>query len=148
MSYRFIELPWVLLLLSCIACCVGCGSGGSSRVAVDGKVAFDGQPIEQGKIVFEPGDGGKMSVGAIEDGLYAIPRDRGPTAGKCVVRITATRPTGKKLKAAVYADDQTPVDVFEQFIPANFNQSSNLTIEIEPTANETHDFALDSGNAK
>lgn len=148
MSRYFRELLRSLLLISCAAWCAGCGSGGPDRVAIGGKVAFDGQPIKQGKIVFEPRDGGKMSMGEIDDGSYMIPRDRGPTEGAYIVRITATRPTGKKLKAAVYADDQTPVDVFEQFIPAKFNQFSSLAVNVEPTAIATHDFALDSGIAK
>jgi hypothetical protein len=145
---RAIELCRNLFLLSCAICCVGCGSGDSGRVAVGGKVAFNGQPIEQGTIIFEPSDGGRMSVGEIDNGSYNIPRDRGPTAGAYIVRITANRPTGKKLKAAVYADDQTPVDVFEQFIPVKFNQSSSLAVDIEPTAGATYDFALDTGIAK
>ncbi len=85
-----------------------------------------------------------MSVGEIIDGSYAITEQQGPIAGKYVVRITAMRPTGKKLKAAVYAEDQTPVDVFEQFVPQKFNQQSELDVVIESTNNEVHDFALNS----
>ena len=126
----------------------GCGGSGTSHIAVSGKVTLDGQAVKQGKIVFEPTDKGKMSVGEIVDGTYTIAEERGPTVGTCVVRITATRPTGKKLKAAVYADDQTPVDVLEQYLPAKFNQSSSIKVDIDSTANQVHDFSLNSGQAK
>jgi hypothetical protein len=142
------ELSRAWLLSMCCAYCIGCGSRGPTQVAVNGTVAFDGQAIKQGKIVFEPIGSGKMSVGEIIDGSYEIAAKRGPIAGNYLVRITAMRPTGKKLKAAVYAEDQTPVDVFEQFVPQRFNQLSELKVIIESTNNEVHDFALNSSQAK
>jgi hypothetical protein len=142
------KISRILLVLTCSAYCTGCGSSGPSHAAVSGKVTLDGQAVQQGKILFEPTAKGKMSVGEIADGAYAIPEERGPTVGTCIVRITATRPTGKKLKAAVYADDQTPVDVLEQYIPAKFNQLSNVRVDIDPTAYQVHDFALNSSQSK
>ena len=147
--WRTIKISRFLLLSSLyVPYFAGCGASGPSHVAVSGKITLDGQAVKQGKIIFEPTDKGKMSVGEIADGAYTIAEERGPTVGTCLVRITATRPTGKKLKAAVYADDQTPVDVLEQYLPAKFNQSSNIKIDIDSTANQVHDFALNSGQAK
>ena len=45
---------------------------------VQGSVTFDGQPVGQGSIVFEPSDGvGPVSGGSIEQGRYRLAGDAG-----------------------------------------------------------------------
>jgi hypothetical protein len=129
-----------LLVLSAL----GCGASRSERVPVDGNVTFDGIPIETGQIVFEPKGLGRMSVGQIASGRYSISEKYGPTRGEFVVRITADRPSGEKAAPSSYAADQTPQDVYQQFIPAKFNSASELSLTIGDESRVEKDFALTS----
>lgn len=121
----------------------GCGASQGGNI-VSGQVTFDGQPLANGQIVFEPQGPGKMSIAQINNGSYRLPASFGLQAGKYVVRITSLRPTGQKVKPASYSQDQTPADVYEQFLPAKYNQSSELTINVDPSSGLKHDFALSS----
>lgn len=130
---------WLVLLAT-----LGCGASRSERVAVSGSVTFDGVPIEIGQIVFEPKGGGRMGIGQIVGGRYEIAEKYGPTRGEFVVRITADRPSGEKTAPSSYADDQSPQDVYEQFVPAKYNSNSELTLTIGDESSLTKDFNLTS----
>lgn len=131
-------------IASLMAIAVGCGAGKVERVAITGSVSFDGKPIEDGQIAFVPQGGGFNGVGAIKNGKYDISSDRGPSPGPCTIRITGNRPTGRKTKPSAYSGDQTPQEVYEQFLPAKFNESSELTLEIPNESTFAHDFELKS----
>jgi hypothetical protein len=130
---------WLLVLTT-----LGCGASRSERVPMDGSVTFDGVPIETGQIVFEPKGPGRMSIGQIAAGRYSIAEKYGPTRGEFVVRITADRPTGEKSAPSSYAADQSPQDVYEQFIPAKYNSDSTLTLTIGDKSRVEKDFSLTS----
>jgi hypothetical protein len=53
-------------------------------------------------------------------------------------------PTGEKVVPSSYSADQTPQDVYEQFIPAKYNNESELTISIRGNQDIERDFALTS----
>lgn len=58
--------------ISLLLFAAGCGGG---RANVEGQVTFDGQPVEQGTIVFEPVDGkGAAAGGTIQNGKYRLVR--------------------------------------------------------------------------
>jgi hypothetical protein len=132
---------WVAGIVVCIA--PGCSRQNDNYI-VTGKVTYDGQPLSQGQIVFEPRAAGKMSVAQIHEGTYSLPAGFGLSPGEYTVRITSDRPTGQKVKPAVYSEDQTPTNVYEQFLPAKYNQNSELKITVSPESVTGHDFALTS----
>jgi hypothetical protein len=122
---------------------LGCGNG-PGRTSVSGKVTFDGEPVKSGQIAFEPMSGGRLGIAQIVDGAYTMPADQGPTPGQYVVRITAVRPTGRQVSAGRTAADQKTVDQFEQFIPAKYNDLSELKTEIGAEAEVERNFDLSS----
>src|SRR5436190_2080357 len=69
----------------------GC-SKGMNRLKVSGTVLFRGQPLDQGRIEFEPADpGAKFFGGApIENGAFTVPSTLGLTPGKYKVRVYST----------------------------------------------------------
>jgi hypothetical protein len=132
------------LSVGVLACLLGAGCGGKTadRAGVSGKVTFDGQPVAAGQVVFEPQGAGRMGIAQIVDGAYTMPPEQGPTAGEYVVRITANRPTGAKAAAGRGSDEQ--VDVYEQFIPAKYNDQTELKAQVGNEAAVVQDFALTS----
>ena len=61
----------------------GCSNG---RYPVKGVVAFDGSPVEQGTIVFEPADRqGPATGGTISQGQYELAGNAAPFPGKKIV---------------------------------------------------------------
>lgn len=116
----------------------GCGRS----VNIEGEVTFDGQPVESGSISFEPADGqGPTAGGAIEGGRYAV---SGQSGGKKVVRIRATRKTGRQIETGPPAPPGHMVDEVESYIPAKYNSQSTLTCEVAAGGASRHDFALTS----
>ncbi len=135
---RFSHLAWSILL----AACVGCGG---ELVAVEGDVAFDGQPVEQGTIAFEPADGkGTTAGGKITGGRYSLSGDTGVTPGKKTVRITAVRKTGRQTAAGPPEPPGKMVDEIERYIPRDYNTNSSLTCEVVAGEKNEHNFNLTS----
>jgi hypothetical protein len=130
-----------LLVLLALGTLVGCGR--STRTSVTGKVTFDGQPLETGQIVFEPKTAGRLGIAQVSQGDYAMPAEHGPTTGSYVVRITANRATGRKVKAG-REPNAAATDQFVQFIPARYNDQSELTTDIGDEAKVVRDFELTS----
>jgi hypothetical protein len=129
--------------LIALSAMLGCGSQ-PARTYVSGKVTFDGEPVKSGQIVFEPLGPGRVGIAQIAEGAYSMPAERGPSPGKYIVRITANRPTGQQASAAMRGARQAPVDVVEQFIPASYNDRSELSIEIGGEGAVERDFELTS----
>lgn len=122
--------------------CVGCG--GRSQTTVEGNVTFDGKPVEQGSIVFEPADGtGPVAGGTIEKGKYRLDFEAGAGPGNKIVRISAVGPTGRKIEAGPPAPPGQMVDEVSQFIPAIYNDKSSLTVDVAP-GRTTQNFELRS----
>ena len=72
---------------------------------------------------------------------FSIPIDKGLVAGKYLVAITATRKTGKQIPGEGLYGETNSVDEEVQFIPAQFNARTNLTVELTAGENEK-EFAL------
>jgi hypothetical protein len=126
---------WSLLLMAVFL--TGCGaSDGVDRASVSGKVTFDGQPVQEGSIVFTPtaGTTGPMCFVAIANGSYSIAAgDRGPVVGKHKVAIEAYRDAG------TVDDGGAPLK--DQIVPAKYNKETTLVVEVTQGSN-THDFDL------
>ena len=117
---------------------VGCGSGGSGRAAVTGKVTLQGEPVANGVIAFVPTDGtrGPSSGAKIENGEFTVPGDKGPMPGTYLVRINASRPTGRKVEAGPPAPPGTMVDDLAEYIPPQYNANTTLKRDIKSGTNQ------------
>lgn len=135
----------------CLVACIGCGE---QLATVEGTVTFDGEPVESGSITFEPADGdGPTDGGKIENGQYKLAGEAGVEPGEKVVRIVASRKTGRQVDAGMGmpgakgeggpSSSANMVDEYESYIPAKYNEKSELTREIVAGKN-THDFELQS----
>lgn len=133
---RFV-IPLALFLA--LAGLMGC-SGGSGRATVQGKVNYDGNPVDNGGIVFIPlGGGDNKATGQIVDGKYALDATRGPFPGKHKVEIIWTKKTGKLIPTP--GDPGNKTEETKQVIPAKYNTKSELTVDVTPGRN-TFDFEL------
>ncbi len=118
----------------------GCGSG---LVTVEGQVTWEGQPIEQGAIVFEPADGqGPSAGGKIQNGQYRLAGDSAMQPGEKIVRITATRKTGRKIEVGPPAPPGTFEEEIESYIPPEYNSQSKLRCTIPAGKQHRQDFTL------
>ena len=122
----------------------GCGRG-DGRATVKGNVWLDGAPLESGSIALvpSPGSSGVAAGGVIKNGTYSITK-KGPLPGEYQVQITAWRKTGQMVPAPTIgpvAKEGEMVEQTEQYIPEKYNESSELTVEIQPGHNR-HDFEL------
>ena len=108
-------------------------------------MSYQGESIETGQIVFTPIEGtpGPSTGGAIANGKYDIAKQVGPYAGgKYRVEITAYG--GARTYNPNVSFQGTLVTVPVQLLPAKYNRSSTLGVEISDSANEhQQDFDLD-----
>lgn len=113
-------LAGLWLLASC--------SSSPPRGIIHGEVTFDGQPVEDGTILFEPESGqGQTAGGPIKDGKFTAEAP----VGKMRVRIHGNKKTGRRYK--VYDTPESPlVDEVVELLPPKFNVNSELTLEVKP----------------
>ena len=92
MRQRTVVAPSLLVVFA-----LGCGSAddGLPRVSVEGEVTYEGKPVDSGSVTFLPGKGttGPSASGAVKQGHYSIPLERGPVVGSYRVTVTMV-PTG------------------------------------------------------
>jgi hypothetical protein len=126
----------------CLLMLLGC-SRTAGRQSLEGTVTFDGAPLAEGSILFVPQDnttsptcGGKISQGRFS----ILPKD-GAARGTFRVQITAVRNTGRKLTRP---QDGQQMNETEQFIPARYNQNSELTATVGDKETNQFEFALKS----
>lgn len=138
----FRVLCWTCLF-GCLAWMpAGCG-GDSHRGAVEGKVAIDDVPIENGAIRFLPTDGnnGPTAGATIKDGRYFIGAEKGPVTGWNLISISGVKKTGKRV-----TDPLVPGKIVDEVVsvtPKQYNSQSTLKREIKASKNIL-DFELSS----
>jgi hypothetical protein len=117
----------------------GCAA---APTGIKGEVTLDGQPVGPGNIVFqpEPGSDSRKASAAIEDGKYSIPAERAPAPGTFKVEVRWSKKTGRSVPSA---DPGIMMDETFEAIPAKYNDSTTLTVEIKPGAS-VYDFHLKS----
>jgi len=115
---------------------IGCGA---DRVQMRGTVTYDGNPIDNGTIVFVPdgGDSRPKTATRITDGKYEFEPNFGPLPGKYKVEITWDKKTGRKISTG----DADSRDETKQVLPSQFNTQTTLTAEIK-RGETTLDFHL------
>jgi len=129
--------PFFLVALPAILA-TGCGSS-DPRLAVSGTVKFKGQLLDQGRIEFHPPDGkGTQSGDVIQNGRYAIPREKGLLPATYEVRIFSYDEKGPKIEAI----PGEPGLGFKERIGKKYNTESSLKAEVKP-GNTTFDFSVD-----
>ncbi len=130
---------WILVLVFT----VGCGRSGPG-MRVWGTVTYQGQPIQEGQIVFVPieGTSGPSTGAQIKNGQYEIPKHIGPYA-KGVYRVEITAMGPEKTYSPNASGEGPFYTVREQLLPPIYNQRSTLRVTIwpEPDKNQ-HDFHL------
>ncbi|OYW15607.1 MAG: hypothetical protein B7Z55_14955 [Planctomycetales bacterium 12-60-4] len=121
---------------------LGCGQTapytGETRFPVQGKVTFNGEPVNGGTIAFiQQDEKSRPAGGPIVNGTYRVTENQGPNASTYRVEIRWLKPTGAKRK-----DDDTGemVDVVKEVIPKRFNDQSELSASV---SHEKLDFNFD-----
>ena len=122
---RFFAASLAVLLVS-----GGCGKHGN-HAAINGRVALDGQPLEQGSITFVPIEGtqGVPTGTDIKNGQYRLSSSNGPAVGWNRVEITAVRPSGKMAADPTGLPGQQR-EVYVSAVAARFNAESTLKVEV------------------
>jgi hypothetical protein len=136
--------PLLAVSSSALVCVIltGCGPRAAVRHEVAGRVIFDGQPVEEGIIDFEPLDGqGSKDMAMIVNGDYRIPVDKGLMPGRYRVSIVAgDGNTGKGDASPDYRQPNGPRG--KERIPPEYNTKSNLVREITANGPNTFDFDI------
>jgi len=134
---------WSFTLLAITFGFSGCSPSLDKRTRIHGTVTLDGSSLTAGKIRLFALTGGVGTDGAIVNGAYDIPADRGVTAGSYRVEISVERSTGRKVpdrdgEAGAMKDETV------ESIPARYNKDSTLKIDFDPSIDKAHDFDLKS----
>ena len=136
MAIKRLTTPATVALL--IALSAGCGS---SDTRIIGTVTFNGTPVEEGSISFEPVDGkGTVLGGPIAGGKYDI-RSQTPVTGENkLVRIIGVRKTGRKVRNPESASEV--MEEVEMFVPRQYNSESTQKVQLKSNVPNTHNFEL------
>lgn len=129
-------------LLFSSAALMGCKD--SRRLPVEGKVTFDGQPVEWGYVQFSPSAGttGPTSGADIKDGAYEVASVRGLFQGTYRVAIQAWKRSGGVSIDPVTGEKTEGGGNLKQILPPKYNDESELTVEIGG-GERTFNFNLD-----
>jgi hypothetical protein len=123
----------------------GCGSDEPDLYHVSGTATFDGKPIPQGKIYFEPdsnkGNKGPAGFAAIKDGKFDTQEEggKGHVSGPMIVRIDGQDPAASATKDP---KDTSGEEIVKTLFPT-------YTTEAElPKEDSTKEFAVPADAAK
>ncbi|MBX6313673.1 MAG: hypothetical protein IRY99_12255 [Isosphaeraceae bacterium] len=137
---RWCGLPGVALLVLAIALAPGCGGDPDAIPAVPaaGTVTYQGKPLPEGNIVFQPimEAKGRPASGTIKDGKFSLSTygtDDGAIPGKHKVAVMATKEVPSK-----EGDTAT-----QYLIPEKYASPETSGIEIEIPPGGKKDIAID-----
>lgn len=146
----------LVVCLLVILCIGGCSRpSGPQRVAVQGLIDLDGEPLKAGRISFEPVEGtsGPSAVATVTDGAYQLNERIGPIVGKNKVRIESLPDPGFAIDdeaAYAQADEQKkgrPV-LPREVIPPEYNSNSTQVVDVSTAQKLTFDFHIKSTSKK
>jgi hypothetical protein len=107
---------------------IGC-EGEGAYGEVSGTITYEGRPVEGGQIKFVPA-AGPTAGAVVQGGKYSAKVPVGPVK----VTISGLKAAGKK---KLYATPDSPErDLYQELLPAKYNEKSELTFEVAPGANE------------
>ena len=134
----------LLLAILAVAPLIGCGpTSGLEKVVVRGKVSYDGQPVANGQIYFNPimGTKGPVSGAPIKDGQYVVEAKGGVPVGTHQVKIEAYRSRGGGADGDLLSGRAAGAP--EEYLPDKYNQKTTLQVTIDGSkSNATQDFEL------
>jgi hypothetical protein len=133
MQFRILVVLAFAFALGLLA---GCGP---ATATVSGEVTIDGQPLDEGAIVFFPFSGSAADAvrGNIKDGKYKV----GPNPGQYKVQISAQILVEKR-KAS--DNPNAPfILVHDERLPDRYHSKTELSFDVKPGSN-TKDWSLDS----
>ena len=138
MSWKYL---FCLILVPC--CLVICGCGSDGRLGVQGEITFQGKPLQDGTIEFQPVDtsaGGSAAGSTIKDGKYSFKAEQGLFPGKYKVLISSAD-SSKMVKPAGPPGPESSRMVAQERIPDNYNVNTKLVVDVHK-AKTRHDFAI------
>lgn len=127
---------WVLMFVA------GCGGSGIERVEVSGTITLDGKPVESGSVLLIPLQDGPTAGRAFTGGKFHIAQSDGPSPGPYRVEITAFRGTGEMIPDGDFPDKLEERQ--EQYIPARYNDQSELEVQVSAEGENHWEFKLES----
>ena len=117
---------------------VGCSSGRLKTAPVQGTITYNGKPVPQGSIMFQPVDG-PAATANINNGSYSLKTYRdgdGAVLGKHKVTIVSLEDQSGRLP-----EDRNPLPPPIVPLKYSFPDKSGLTAEVKDERN-TIDFTL------
>ena len=113
----------------------GCDSG----TKIHGKISVNGAPLDEAEIQFVPvtSTGGDQLGTVVSKGEFTLADSERLKAGEYQVQIRAYRSSGKKIWDGMGdGTKKNMVDDLKQYIPAKFNDTSELKVAIKTGNNE------------
>ena len=121
-----------VLAVGAILPLVGCGGGrAADRVDVTGTVTYQGQPIQEGSITFDPIGEGPVAGALITNGTYEATGRGAVPVGEYIVRISATV---EETENWDQDDPAFPVPPRRELLPPRYHRESELVREIPSDA--------------
>lgn len=134
-----ILLPAITLML--LLGLAGCGKQGPERSPVNGKITFQGKPLQFGTVMFQP-DGGQPSTGAIQpDGTFQMithGQGDGAAVGTNRVRIACFASQDPAQDPAKVSTSKGELALGKSLIPEKYSsfQMSGIKVDVRSGANE------------
>ena len=117
----------------------GCGKTDPlNRQAVSGKITLSGEPLKAGSIEFSPVENGSPSGASIQNGNYAIPKEKGLPPGDYVVRISAS--DGAEQAVDVPGESNK---IAKELIPAKYNTKSAQRFHVDDKGQNVFDLDVE-----
>lgn len=140
------RLPVASAIAVVAAFCLGVAVGGCSdpngRQRISGSVTFDGEPLPTGSVSLRPVGTGPLAVGRIKDGEFVLPSGKGPLPGAYLIEIESQQNTGRKI--ALVDNPSIKLDEKREVIPPQYNNQTQLRIEVKPGSGNHFEFDLKS----
>lgn len=118
----------------------GCGTSDPfARQPLEGFITWQGKPIQFGSIVLEPAEGQPAgAMASIRDGVFTIPREAGPCAGRYDVWLHAYDHAGER------PADGREMAPPKEMLPAKFLAKPPTQVTIEKVSGgRTNEFKFD-----
>jgi hypothetical protein len=146
---RELSARLVLAALPLLLAAAGCGAEGDQRPRepVSGTVTFEGKPLDNGTIEFQPSSAAEAVAagGTVAQGRFAIPKDAGPVPGKYRVAIydqANTATTGSAEGGGPVAATRKSLAELRGAIPPRYNSATELTADVKAGGPNRFSFEL------
>lgn len=131
---------WILAAAAIVVAASGCGTSDPfARQPLEGFITWQGKPIQFGSIVLEPAEGQPAgAMASIRDGVFTIPREAGPCAGRYDVWLHAYDHAGER------PADGREMAPPKEMLPAKFLAKPPTQVTIEKVSGgRTNEFKFD-----